>query len=221
MSVVLIGRNSKLFKDFELEFKTVIDVAISHKDISNYKFIRSDSIILLSYSRQKEEQRALINKIKKINPRSLLVFSSCSCLVAERYRCYSYPTAKLYQERIIREIIPEAKILRLGTVVRKNNDQLYEGILITEISHLISFLRVILKKPPKSKMLSCYSLKEFINKKTMKYFIYDVYCFIISRLPYPCLLRPVDLFIKFLFRYKWYGYGALSVIIEKQGNKII
>jgi hypothetical protein len=220
MSVILIGRNSKLFKNFESEFKAVVDFAISHKDIGKYKFKRKyDSIILLSYSYQKQEQKTLINKIKKINVKNLIVFSSCACLVAEKFKCYSYPSAKLFQEKMIKQKIPEAIILRLGTVVSKYNAHLYEGTLVAEISDVIDILKVILKNPPKLKMLSCYTLKQFNSKKTMKYFIYNVYYSFISMLSFPCLLRPVDLLIKFLFRYKWYGYGVLSVIIESEAVK--
>ena len=163
---------------------------------------------------------ALINQIKKINTKNLIIFSSCSCLVAERFKCYSYPAAKLYQEKIVRKIIPEAVILRLGTVVCNENKHFYEGILVSEISDVINILNSILKNPPKTKMLSCYKLKMFSNKITIKYFTYNIYCAIISRLPFPCLLRPIDFLIKYLLRYKWYGYGALTAIIDKQGNKI-
>ena len=37
MSTILIGKNSKLFIDFESDFKKVVDIAISHKDIGTYK----------------------------------------------------------------------------------------------------------------------------------------------------------------------------------------
>lgn len=220
MSIILIGKNSKLFKDFEVDFKTVVDFAISHKDIEGYKFKSNyDSIILLSYSRRKEEQEALINKIKKINVKNLILVSSCACLVAEQTNCYSYPNAKLYQEKIIRQKIPKAKILRLGTVVSEENEHLYKGILVAEIANVIRIINKILKNPPKLNILYCYKLIEFNNKKTVEYLIYKIYCFIISRLSFPCILRPVDLMIKFLFGYKWYGYGILSVIIQNKAFK--
>lgn len=216
MSVILVGKNSRLYKAFQFEFNSLIDHSISHSEIASYKFKKDDVLILLSYSNNLEEQITLLEGIKKAAVSRVIVFSSAAAVVGELHDCYKYPTAKLKIERAIKYYIENYQIIRMGTVVDEGSSRKYRGMCITYIYELRDFLvqELTVGCNTGNRITSLFSYAKFNNERTFEYYLYKKYTTLISALTWPCLLRPADLLLKYIFGYKWYGYGVLSAVLN-------
>jgi hypothetical protein len=215
MRIILVGKNSGLYRNFKLYFDDFIDEAISHNDVHNFKFSKSDVLIILSYSFNTNLQRYFIGLLKKTSVNQIIVFSTVACLVSEKIKCYAYPDLKLQSEKNFRRSIPRTVIFRFGTIIDGQSRYVYRGTYVTEISDVVNGVKSAIKLHLKSKVISIYNFCEFNNKNCFEYLLYQYYYKVISRMSYPCLLRPLDLILRIVFGYKWYGYGVLSVAFGK------
>ncbi|CAM8346238.1 hypothetical protein MCERHM63_00828 [Candidatus Methylopumilus planktonicus] len=218
MKIILIGKNSGLYRNFKLYFDGFIDEAISHRDLHKIKFSKSDVLIILSFTFNKNSQDYFINLLKKTSASQVIVFSTAACLVSEKIKCYAYPDFKLQSEKNFMKAIPETVIFRFGTIIDYQSRHFYRGTYVTEISDVVNAIKSAIKLNLKSKVISMYSFCKFTNKNSFEYLLYKFYCKLILRMSCPCLLRPLDLILRLVFGYKWYGYGALSVAIGKLSN---
>jgi len=213
LKTLLVGKNSRLYKNNLKKFSQIVDVAISHADISGVEGVEYDAAIILSYSRNFANQISLIKGLKKISFKNLIVISSVSALVAENYSCYEYPKVKLAHERLYLEYFPRACIVRMGTVFDKKKSTPNKGTLVTDLDELVQMLSVLITGSPNQIITFCKYCDFGVDSIEAR--IHSIYSKLIIRLSYPCLLRPVDIFLRAL-GFNWYGYGVLSNLLLKK-----
>ncbi len=216
MRIVLIGKNSRLYKDFIQQFNQLVNCAISHKDVTSFLFDKNDVVLLLSYSSSLDEQIRLMRSIHNAKVKKIIIFSSTACIVAEHYPCFKYPFVKLNIEVEAKKLLSNVAVIRLGTVVNERTMNLYRGTCVTDIQDVLNLCTFIINSSSKMNFFVNYKYSDFENKETFEYKLYLIYGWVISRLKRPCLMRPLDFILKIIFGYKWYGYGILTTHLYKK-----
>jgi len=215
MRKIIIGKNSKLFLNFKSEFLRIFDLCLSHKDLVDFKFRLDDVILILSYPKSILELNEMKINLGTLRKNKVILLSTCSVVVNKYTKCYAYPRIKLLQEKCFSEIFTNLLIYRIGTVIRSNQYKKYIGTCILDSNYFFESLDRQVSIAFDKKIITSFKTIEF-NGLSAESFFYNVYCFLIRFFsPYPCILRPFDLVLKWLGK-PWYGYGALTKIITKE-----
>ena len=221
MSVILIGKNSNLYKNYKDSFNSFVDIAISASDLESYSFNENDSLIILSYGKSKKSIDLLAYNLSSLNVKFFLLISTCTTVVLEKTKCYAYPAIKQYQERLFVQKLKNVSILSVGTIVDEKADKEHHGTCITKATVFFKICEDIIRSTQSKKYLVEYEFSKFSNESSVEYKIFRAYKSLITLLPLPCLLRPLDILLKY-FGCKWYGYGVLTTILleKKHGYRV-
>lgn len=208
---VIVGRNSTVWRrlarrsDIAVHFHT----ALSHSDLDDMRFLPSDRVWILSYSRKVEENAALIDKLGRAGVTEYVYISSATTNVVSQTRCYHYPTVKLLAEKLAR-IKLGARVLTVGVMFDRLSELPAGATIATSYDDLAGFM--LAPQWPDSaeqpiRLFRRYD-RPFAGKLEKLAFV--LYGHAISMLHrWPCALRPLD-FILRAMGYKWYGYLYLS-----------
>ena len=115
--VVVIGRNSTVWKRLREHpaLAAANVVAIGHGEVAATEFKATDAVWIFSYSRDADENRALMELLRAKGAASYHYLSTATVNVAALTGCYSYPRAKAEAERDAIRIL-NAEIVRVGVV---------------------------------------------------------------------------------------------------------
>lgn len=208
---VIVGRNSTVWRrlarrsDIAARFYT----ALSHSDLDGMRFLPSDRVWILSYSRKVEENAALIDKLGRAGVTEYVYISSATTNVVSQTRCYHYPTVKLLAEKLAR-IKLGARILTIGVMFDRLSELPAGATIATSYDDLAGFM--LAPQWPDSaeqpiRLFRCYH-RPFAGKlEKIAFVLYGRAMSMLHR--WPCALRPLD-FILRAMGYKWYGYLYLS-----------
>lgn len=211
MRNVVIGKNSRVWSALAgsglAERRHTL--AIGHLEVRDFKFLPEDRVWLFSYSPIEAANEQMIDQIQAAHVNTLVYVSSSSAIVAESTRCYAYPRTKLAAERYAAKF-ENARVLTLG-LVYENAIELPAGENVaTSIESLAKFLT-----DPSWECASSgrHLLFERYTKpfsSEVEQLLYRIYGAAIGLFrKYPCLLRPLDIVLKYA-GYRWYGYTYLS-----------
>lgn len=211
MRNVVIGKNSKVWSALAGSGLTQRwhALAIGHQEVRDFRFLPEDRVWLFSYSPIEAANEQIIDRVQAAQVKMLVYVSSSSVVVAESTRCYAYPRTKLAAERYAAQF-ENAKILTLG-LVYENAIELPAGDNVaTSIESLAKFLidpSWECAASGRHLLFERYS-KPFSSE--VEQLLYRTYGAVINSFrKYPCLLRPLDILLKYA-GYRWYGYTYLS-----------
>jgi hypothetical protein len=218
MRKIIIGKNSKLFKNYSVEFTERFDFFLSHTDIERFKFESNDCVLLLSYPNSKPQLDIMKNSLLKLTHSKVIILSTCAVIVSKLTNCYFYPKIKLLQEKYVAEVLNNFLIYRVGTIVRERDYNKYIGTCVLDSKVFFNELDSFIKFDFEHRIITSVKTLDF-EGGTIEKFIYKNYCFLISTLSFcPCILRPLDLILR-IFGRSWYGYGALTRIMMEKTSK--
>lgn len=207
--LIVLGRNSKVWQSLKKSHLLVNAsiLAIGHAELTTFRFLPGDNVLVFSYSRSAKENFLLLEYLSKQNKVSVFYISSASTNVTSITRCYSYPRVKQQAlEDAIR--ICNAKIINIGwfyNVVTELPPGLTAATSVDEIAMLIQE-----GMPFSDRFLNLFHLVERPFRREFEKKLYRWYGVLIEGCgSYPCLLRPLDLILRTLGM-RWYGYLYLS-----------
>ncbi len=222
MKVIVIGKNSKVWKSISSQFQKISKFKIktlSHN--SNLTDCQNNIVVLFSVSKKSSlENKILLKNIRNCNPYLLILISSISVLASEKGFVYKYPRLKKEQEDYSKELnFRNLNILRLPSIIEKNQIILRRPD-ITLTSNRLS-----------KKLYDAIHQKSYLNKTKIIYdhiflfrnkslnllslFIYRRILFIFRK--NIIILRFIDIFLKF-FTSLNYGYALISPIVYIKNN---
>lgn len=215
MRKIIIGKNSKLYKNYKNDFLEIFDLAISHKDISSFNFQPNDFILFLSYPRSLSALNKLTSLLTMIKKNKVVLLSTCSIVVNHLTNCYSYPKIKLLQEKYFSKTLHNLIIFRVGTIISKKDYVSYYGTCILSDKVFFKTISDFINNKLNDQLVTKFDVLDF-KGSLFESFIYKSYCCLIRiSIPFPCILRPLDFIVK-LFGKPWYGYVALTKIISEE-----
>ena len=207
--IVVIGRNSKVWSAIARaqEFDVVNVVAISHAELGRFTFVPGDQVWVLSYSRLAAQNLALLEIIAKSDEVDVTYVSSASTNVVKHTKCYKYPTIK-YQAEEDAVRVCNARIVRIGWFY-VNSDELPAGrTAATSATELVKFM--ISGGSRSNNEIKLFQMVERPFHSAVERLMFNAYgCMLKTVGSYPCLLRPVDFFLRAI-NMRWYGYIYLS-----------
>jgi hypothetical protein len=208
---VVLGRNSKVWRAVALNTRLQSNkfVAIGHAEMSTFAFTNTDRVWVFSYSRNEQENEALLNTLSRASVAEVVYVSSSSVKVASKTSCYAYPRVKLSAEQLA-FTNPVAKILTIGLVFSSEAELPAGDNIATSIDDIAAFMvsPSWSGNSPRRRILFKTVSRGFSNSlEKLAYSLYGKLIFAAGR--YPCVLRPVDLLLRGLSM-RWYGYVYLS-----------
>lgn len=208
---VVIGRNSTVWRELAKrpEIAARFQVALSHNDLYEAKFLPSDRLWIFSYSRNAGENAALIERLRRAGAAEYVYVSSATTNVVPRTNCYNYPAVKRLAENLAREIL-KARILTIGVVFDRPSE-LPGGVTIaTSYDDLANF--VLAPQWPDDAGMAARLFRPYDRpfEGKVEEIAFKLYGNAMSALRcWPCVLRPVDFVLREM-GYNWYGYLYLS-----------
>jgi hypothetical protein len=207
--LIVLGRNSKVWQSLKKSHFLVSTpiLAIGHAELTTFRFLSGDNVLVFSYSRSAKENFLLLEHLSKQNKVSVFYISSASTNVTSVTRCYNYPRVK--QQALEDAIsICNAKIINIGwfyNVVEELPSGLTVATSVDEIAMLIQE-----GMPSSDRFLNLFHLVERPFRSGFEKKLYSLYGVLMKGCGrYPCLLRPIDLILRILGM-RWYGYLYLS-----------
>ena len=210
MRRILIGRNSRLWQQLAADQAVAarFDTALSHSDMASFGFQPDDEIWVLSYSRDEQENQALIDLIGPDHIGRVIYFSTATANVTAITNCYQYPRVKARAAAYAAAQLRSAVIVHLGYVYAQLSDVPSGTTAAVSQRELAQFFR-----DGPAANTDAVRLFEMIERphgsgvEKAAHAIYDA----LQRLcgGFPCLLRPLDVAIR-AAGWKWYGYINLS-----------
>ncbi len=207
---IIVGRNStvwnRLKSDARLSQNSI--VAISHSELSAFRFEPSDQVWVFSYSRNGAENLALLSILKNAAVERIVYISSSSVRVMTHTDCYEYPRVKQSAE-LAALAIPNARVLTLGLVYGEESELPGGTHIGTSLTDIVSFFNHPVW-PAQEKSVRLFKMVTRPFGSRAEKFAYQLYGWALQGLGrYPCILRPVDLLLRAL-GVRWYGYTYLS-----------
>lgn len=205
--LVIIGRNSTIWRNLQNDRSMSDAQAISHAEIDGFDFLEGDRVWILSYSRIDQENVSLFEKIAAKHQGTCFYISSATANVASVTRCYRYPTAKAEAESAATRIL-DAAIIRIGLMYETTDDLPAGTNAATSYGELSKALREFLLGADRPALLLRMITRGFDSR--FEKLVFQCYGVLLRALgSRPCLLRPLDLLLR-LIGWRWYGYLYLS-----------
>jgi len=209
--VVVIGSHSRTWHALagRAALSTTVDFAIGHADAAGFRFLPTDRVWVLSYSRQADGNRQLLALLRAAGVQQICYVSSSSVIACQVSRCYEYPRVKEDAE-LATLAAPGGRVLTLGLLyddaaelpggdnVACSHDELADFMLHPtwpDADGRRKFLFRRVRRPFSGPFESA------------AFALYDRALRACGA--YPCLLRPVDFALR-LCGWRWYGYVRLS-----------
>lgn len=207
---IVIGRNSRIWS--VLVRLGLLDVkifqAIGHQELSEFQFVPQDTVWIFSYSRNPEENEAILQHLARLKVAVVVYVTSASTNVTCITDCYEYPWVKS-QAYLAAIKICKANVLSIGlfythetelpcgTTAATSAQELAEFMSAPSWDHQAEFTRLFspVTRPFQNQ------LEERLYASYGK----------LQKLcgSYPCLMRPFDFALR-MMNMRWYGYLYLS-----------
>jgi hypothetical protein len=208
---VVVGSNSTLWRTLSARSDIAHRsfVAMGHAELSRFDFASTDRVWVFSYSRQAEENAAMIALLRAANVAEIVYVSSSSTIVTQITGCYRYPTVKRQAEEAV-SVAPQGKVLMLGLVYSALDDLPSGDNVATSYDELAQFMCSPCWPDGEGRRRHLLRVVERPFESVHELRLYRLYGRMLSWLvPRPCLLRPLDLVLRAM-RMRWYGYVYLS-----------
>lgn len=207
--VVVIGRNSAVWKRLREHASSWTEsaLAIGHSEVADAPISYQDKVWILSYSRDAEDNRALLARLKEKGAASYHYVSTATANVAELTRCFGYPRAKAEAEADARRLL-NAEIVRVG-IVYGDESELPGGCnAATSLGEIATAMFGLPQAPAARRDLFRMIDRPF--RSGVESMLYRGYGALLEASgAFPCLLRPLDLLLR-AAGMRWYGYLYLS-----------
>ena len=209
--VIVIGSHSRTWRALaaRASLSATVDAAIGHATVASFRFAPSDRVWVLSYSRQGDENRQLLERLRAAGVQQICYVSSSSVIACQVSRCYEYPRIKEDAERAALAA-PGGRVLTLGLLYDDVAELPSGDNVACSYDELADFMRdpVWPDAAGRRKFLFRRLPRPFSSKPEAAVFaLYDRALRACGA--YPCLLRPVDFALR-LCGWRWYGYVRVS-----------
>lgn len=207
---VVLGVNSAIWQQLTTHAALTgfAAAAIGHRELRSFSFTPSDTVWVLSYSKNPADNIALLDYLASQRVQRIVYVTSSSAIVTSITRCYRYPLTKHLAETHA-STLPNATILTIGMMYLSPDELAGGPNIATSYDELAAFMAApswpetgidkhlfrVVQRPFRS------GVEQFLHRS---YGRLQQLCG--SR---PCLLRPLDLLLK-LAGIRWYGYVYLS-----------
>lgn len=206
---VVLGRSSRVWQALADRPGLQQLTAIGHADLAGFAFTASDRVWVLSYSRDPQQNAAMLERLRAAGVHEIVYVSSSSTVVNELSRCYEYPRVK-WQAEMQALALPQARVLTIG-LMHESIDELPAGPSVaTSFGELAAFIRQPTWPEGAGRRKSLLRVVERPFSGSFERRLHRAYGRVLGWLgPRPCLLRPVDLLLRSC-GLRWYGYTYLS-----------
>lgn len=208
---VFLGLNSSVWRALSRPGGRVPpgSIAIGHLDLAAFSFRPSDRVWVLSYSRFRSDNLAMLEYLGMAGVSEIVYVSSSSVIVDRLTTCYTYPREKGVAERFALTL-PNSRVLTLGLVYERP-DQLPGGVNVaTSYDELAGFCNDPQWKQTQGRRSHLFHLIERPFRHPVEALTYRCYSRLVQWAePWPCVLRPLDVLLR-TFGVRWYGYVFLS-----------
>ena len=207
---IILGRNSKIWANLERNPETSKGnfIAIGHRDLPDFTFLKTDTVWVFSYSKSAHENKQLLQKLGQSDISRIVYISSASTNVVSHTHCYRYPTAKYLAEKDASDLC-DAKIVKIGVFYSTENELPKGQTVATSADELIDFML----HPSWNENNQATNLFRIVDtpfQSKTEQALFQIYGFLMRLCKsYPCLLRPFDIVLRAL-NMRWYGYLYLS-----------
>lgn len=211
MREVVLGRSAKIWQAINKRPGVTerFQHAIGHAQLATFAFTPEDRVWVLAYSRNPQENTAMLARLKQAGVAEVVYISSSSTIIAPLTNCYEYPRAKKQAEDEA-AALPNGRVLTLGLVV-EHESELPAGanaaITIDEIARFMLAPYWPIDQGRRAHLLRIVHRPFRHGFERMMYGLYGALMRPLQRKP--CLLRPLDLVLRIL-NMRWYGYTYLS-----------
>jgi hypothetical protein len=183
--------------------------AIGHRDLPTFEFAPSDRVWVLSYSRQPQENTALLERLRAAGLDDVIYVSSSSTVIGRATACYRYPRVKQLAEADARRLLG-ARILTIGLVYDDPEDLPAGNNIATACSELADFMLEPSWPDEEGRRKYLFRVVRRPFRSSVERALYRLYGRLMTAArSRPCLLRPIDVVLRAL-RMRWYGYVYLS-----------
>jgi hypothetical protein len=209
--VIVIGSHSRTWRALagRASLLATVDAAMGHAAAASFQFAPSDRVWVLSYSRQTEENRKLLELLRAAGVQQICYVSSSSVIACRVTRCYGYPRVKEEAERAALAT-PGGRVLTLGLMYDDAAELPGGDNIACRYDELADFMRdpVWTDAAGQRRFLFHRLRRPFSGR--LEAAVYALYDRALNACgAYPCLLRPVDFALR-LCGWRWYGYVRLS-----------
>lgn len=208
---VILGRNSKVWigASSNVAIAERFRIGVGHAELDAFTFTARDRVWVFSYSREPEENSALLTRLEVAGVHEVVYVSSASTIVTRLTQCYEYPSVKFRAEQEARERL-DARVLTLGLVYRSAGELPAGSNAATSERHLEEFLLSPSWPLDGGTRMNLFEIVEREFSGGLESLLYRLYGFFQWRIRrWPCILRPLDLVLRAL-GFRWYGYIHLS-----------
>jgi hypothetical protein len=208
---VVLGKNSKVWRGLAADARIAarVGVAIGHSELSGFAFTANDRVWVFSYSRDENENAALLQRLGQAGVAEVVYVSSSSCRVASRTTCYEYPRVK-QQAETQALALGAGKVLTIGLVYAEESELPAGDNVATSLAELGTFMLAPAWPDGQGRRKHLFRQVSRPFSGPLERVLYRGYGWaILSLKAYPCALRPIDLLLRTL-RMRWYGYVYLS-----------
>lgn len=208
---VVVGRNSKVWRGLAADAHVAarVGAAIGHSELSAFAFAANDRVWVFSYSRNENENSALLQRLGEAGVAEVVYVSSSSCRVASRTACYEYPRVKQRAEAQALAL-GVGKVLTIGLVYADERELPAGDNVATSLAELGAFMLSPAWPDGQGRRKHLFGRVSRPFSGPLEKVLYRSYGWaILSLKAYPCVLRPIDLLLRAL-RMRWYGYVYLS-----------
>ncbi|MGY3616585.1 hypothetical protein [Bradyrhizobium sp. USDA 10063] len=208
---VIVGKNSTVWRELAKrpDIAARFQLAVGHNDLHCARFLRSDRVWIFSYSRNAEENAALIERLRRFGAAEYVYVSSATTNVVPQTSCYNYPTVKLLAENLAREKL-NARILTIGVVFDQLSELPGGATIATSYDDLAGFMLAPQWPDSAGQAVRLFRPYERPFEGKVEEIAFKLYGYAMGVLRrWPCVLRPVDFILRGM-GYRWYGYLYLS-----------
>jgi hypothetical protein len=211
MRDVVVGRNSEVWRKLSRREGMAhrVSHAIGHRDLPTFKFAPSDRVWVLSYSRQPQENTALLERLRAAGLDDVIYVSSSATVIGGLTGCYRYPRVKWLAEADARRLL-DARILTIGLVYDDPEELPAGNNIATACDDLADFMLEPNWPDDEGRRKYLFRVVRRPFGSSAERILYRLYGQLITAArSRPCLLRPIDVLLRAL-RIRWYGYVYLS-----------
>lgn len=205
--LVVVGRNSKIWRRLSQMPDTQPAVAIGHQEAKDFPFAPDDTVWILSYARDDRANAALFDAIGGAPVGQVIYLSTATANVAKLTQCYAYPRTKARAEALARDQLA-AQICRIGLVFDDPGELPAGRVAATPYDDLASAMSASAggELPP----FELFALVERPFRSWPEWVAHKAYGAMMRLFGrVPCVLRPVDFALRAM-GWRWYGYLFLS-----------
>jgi hypothetical protein len=207
---IILGSGSKVWQRLQAlpGMAARFNLALSHRELSQFAFTPNDRVWVFSYSRLPQENSAMLARLKAAGVREIVYLSSSSVIVEQRTRCWEYPRVKAAAQAEV-QALPQGRVLTVGLVHGQPGELPSGPQIATTHAELAAFM-LAPEWPVNGRAKHLLGAVERPWRHALDAPLHACYGALQTLCgPWPCLLRPLDLALRTL-GLRWYGYTYLS-----------